>query len=148
MDEKFLENLLFAAKKITQAERGMVVNNTLDVLKSINLEQAVMQSSDFSELANRCLRQAMDGGEAIITNNIITDPSEAPTTNTNFADLRVVVAFPIGIIGAVYLDKPIRDGVIPKKTTEKLMRLVEHALLQDQQEHSDEELMALYEQID
>ena len=148
MHEQFLQNLLQAARQVTQAERGMAVNQDLDVLKAINLEQSVMQSSDFSELANNCLRQAIETGEAVITNNVITDPSEAPTTNTNFADLRVIIALPVAESGAVYLDKPIRDGVIPKKTTEKLMDLVNYSLANGREDSSDSELVEIFEQLD
>lgn len=144
----FLENLLLAAKKITQSERGLAVNTDLDVLKRINLEQSVLQSSEFLDLANNCLSRAMDGGEAVVTNNVITDLSEAPITNTNFADLRVVVAFPVGTVGAIYLDKPIRDGVIPKKIIEKLVRLVDDCLQKDPQDYSHEQLITRYEQLD
>ena len=148
MNEQFLQNLLQVAKQVTQAERGIAVNLNLDVLKAINLEKSIMQSSEFSEFANSCLRQAIDTSEAVITNNIITDPSQAPTTNTNFADLRVIVALPVTESGAVYLDKPIRDGVIPKKTTEKLMKLISYVLENGRENSDNAELAEIFEQLD
>jgi len=148
MNEQFLQNLLQMAKQVTEAERGMAVNQNLDVLNAINLEQSMMQSNEFSEFANICLRQAIDTGEAVITNNIITDPSQAPTTNTNFADLRVIIALPVIESGAVYLDKPIRDGVIPKKTTEKLMKLISHVLENGYENSNNAELVEIFEQLD
>lgn len=147
MNETFLENFMRVAKKITHAERCLVVNADLEILSMSNVDEAEIESADFNELAMECLREALDTGEAVITNNVITDPSEAPTTNTNFANLRVVVALPLAGHGAVYLDQHIRNGIIPRQMIERLMRLAAYVLDNQQENCSETELTKLYQQI-
>lgn len=147
MSNTFLVNLMNAAKKITHAERCLAVDTNLQVINAVNLEQSDISSQDFGSFAMDCLRDALSTGKPIITNNIITDPSEAPTTNTNFANLRVVVAVPIVGHGAIYLDQHIRNGIIPKQMIDRLMRLVDHLLATQQEHRSDAEMVVLYQQM-
>lgn len=147
MSETFLENLMFAAKKITHAERCLVVNNDMEVLNAVNLEQQVIESEAFGTFALECVREAINTGKPVITNNIITDPSEAPTTNTNFANLRVVVAVPVAGHGAIYLDQHIRNGIIPKQMIDRLMGLVEQLLNTKQETHTEAEIIEMYQQL-
>lgn len=148
MSTSFLEIFLYAARSITQAERGMAVDKDMQVLGTVNLDRTVMESPTFSDFANTCLRQAMQEGSAVITNNTITNPSEAPTTNTNFADLRVVVALPVVDYGAIYLDQHIRDGIVDRATVEKLMRLADHVREQGGEDHTEDQLVELYKQLE
>src|SRR6185369_14262543 len=111
MSDHLLSKLMRVAKQITRAERAMAVDSELNVLDTLNLEQAVLNAPHFHEVAMVSLRRAIDRNESIITNNIITDPAQAPVTNTNFTDLRVVVVLPVMDHGAVYLDQHIRYGI-------------------------------------
>lgn len=147
MSETFLENLMYAAKKITHAERCLVVNNEMQVIDAVNLTQETIESEEFGEFALGCLRDALNTGKPVITNNVITDPSEAPTTNTNFANLRVVVAVPVIGHGAIYLDQHIRNGIIPKQMIDRLMGLVTHLLETRQVSRSEAEMVAMYQQM-
>lgn len=145
MDAEFLSKFMRTSKEITGAERCLSVDPDLQVLDAINLD--ISTPSNIATVARTCLTQAMETGQVVITNNIITDPSQAPVTNTNFSDLRVVVAIPIGRIGAVYLDQHIRRGIIPRETTEKLAILIDHVFQEGLWDLSKDELIALYEQI-
>lgn len=148
MNKQFLENLLEAVLKITNAERGMAVSEDLTIQRVNNVEAAVLESAAFIEFANNCMRQAITEDKVIVTNNIITDPSQAPTTNTNFANLRVVVALPIKAHGALYTDQHIRNGVLTRKTTEKLKRLVAHLLENHYEDATTEDIIDIYNQLD
>lgn len=147
MDQAFLERILHVARNITQAERGLVVNADAQILKTENIDSNVLESDAFSSFALGNLREAIATGEAIIANNVITDLSEAPTTNTNFADLRIGVALPVSGHGGVYLDRHIRDGVIPKQTIDRLMGMVTHILENQLEDQDEESLLAIYEQV-
>lgn len=147
MNETFLENLMLTAKKITHAERCMAVDDDLQVISMVNIDQETIESDQFNDFASMTLRDAMNKNEAIITNNVITDVSEAPTTNTNFANLRVVVAVPVAGHGAIYLDQHIRQGVIPKPMIERLQNLVKYLMQNQLESISDSEMLKLFQQI-
>lgn len=143
MSETMLEQFLHAARSITGAERGLVVDTDLHILHTINVEPALVSAGDFIESANRVLQEAITQHSPRITNNVITDVSQAPTTNTNFANLRVIVAIPVGEQGAVYLEKHISKGVIDRQTVDKLMRLADETV-NDGQAHDEDSLLQKY----
>jgi hypothetical protein len=147
MSDHLLSKLMRVAKQITRAERAMAVDIDLNVLDTLNIDPTVLNAAHFHEVAMASLRRAIDRNESIITNNIITDPAQAPVTNTNFTDLRVVVVLPVMEHGAVYLDQHIRYGIIPRPTIDKLMRLVKQVLESPMDEHNEEDLTALYQQM-
>ena len=95
MNTAFLESFLSLATKVTQAERSLIVNRETDIIKAENTDSVEVESQAFREFAIQHLREAIETGEAIVTNNVISDIAEAPTTNTNFADLRIAVAMPV-----------------------------------------------------
>jgi hypothetical protein len=146
MSADFLVNFLQVAKTITGVERGMAVDQNLNVLHRINLDEETLKTPRFSVLANSTLRRAMESNDAILTNNVVTNPSEAPLTNTSFSDLRVIVAIPLGKAGAVYLDQHIRQGVISREMIEDLHNLGKQALDQGAAS-STEELLQMYQAL-
>ena len=147
MNKTFLTNFMEVAKKITHAERCIVVATDLELLNTINIDRAMVESTAFGEFVMECLREAIQSEDVVITNNVITDPSDAPTTNTNFANLRVVVALPLVGHGAVYLDQHIRSGIIPKQMTERLMRLATYVIDNNLEDSTVAELYKLYQDI-
>ncbi len=86
MSDSFLHNFLRAARIITETERGLAVNTAMQIVSSVNVDQATIESTPFLNFALECMQQARDQREAIITNNTIRDISEAPNTNTGFAN--------------------------------------------------------------
>lgn len=148
MSDVFLKNFMNAAKQITRAERCLVVDTALRSIAMDNVDRAMVEATAFGEFALNCLRRAIATNEVIITNNVITDPSEAPTTNTNFANLRVIVAVPLKGHGALYLDQHIRNGVIPRQTVERLMQLAQYVLEHKFYDRSASELVQLYQELE
>lgn len=147
MSQEFLAHFLKAALEITQAERGFAVDESLDVQALINLDEAVLQSPDFADLAFQALQNAIRQRETVLTNNVITDPAQAPITNTNFSDLRVIVAIPAIGIGAIYLDQHIRNGIIPREQIEKLRELASRLIGTNHVDMSDDEMVALFQRM-
>lgn len=148
MSETFLTNFLQAAQAITKAERGMAVDSNLEILATLNLSDAELDESSFSECAEKTLNQALDSNEAIITNNLIVDPANAPDTNTNLANLRFVVAIPLSDIGAIYLDQRIKTGIlISQEIVQNLMRLAKHIRERKLEASTPDEMVSMYQQI-
>ena len=145
MSITFLSKFMRLAQDITGAERAMVTDANLAILATVNLEQADLMSPQFNGI--EIIRQALDNGEPIITNNAVIDPRRAPVTNTNVSNLRVVVVIPVEEMGAVYLDQHIRRGVIPKDVVDRLWMLAEHIADSGKLEHSEDELQTLYQRI-
>lgn len=128
MNTQLLENLMIVARDVTQAERGVVVDVDLNILKLDNADTTFLESNDYTKFAVSNLRQALKTNEAIIGNNVVQDLSSAPITNTNFANLRMALILPVMGHGAIYLDRPIRSGVIQKVTVDRLMALIKAVL--------------------
>jgi hypothetical protein len=148
MDHAFLEHLLRATLEITHAERGLVVDQNLNVLQTHNIDPEEIESEKFKAFAIANLREAMAMDDPVIANDVITDVSEAPTTNTNFANLRIAVALPISTIGAVYIDRRIRHGVIPRNVIDRIMRLVAHITKTQVTINNSADLVKLYEELE
>jgi hypothetical protein len=145
MSTILLSSFMHLALQKTRAERALVADNELAIVDMINLEQADIMSDSF--LGIETIRQALDSGEPIVTNNAVTSVSNAPLTNTNFSNLRVVVVIPVADYGAVYLDQPIRNGIIPKDTIDRLMAVSQHVAQNGQVDLNEAELGELYQQI-
>ena len=148
MSKIFLENFLSAAKSITNADRGLAVDIQLQPVAMINLSQDDVDDPAFSDCAMQTLRRAIDSGEVVITNNLITDnPSLAPETNTKLSGLRFVLGIPIRDTGAIYLDQRVRFGVIPQTTVDNLLRLVTHIQDNQLEDNTPDALCVIYEQL-
>ena len=147
MSDNFLSKFMHVAHEVTHAERCMTVDSDLKYQESINLDAETLQSSEFQKLATECLGRAIEGNTTVITNNMVSDPAKAPVTNTNFTDLRVVVAVPVLGQGAVYLDQHIRRGIIPRETIENLKNFAAHVLDNNLTNTSQQDLIALYQQM-
>jgi hypothetical protein len=118
----FLTTFMTFALNASGAERGMAVDGDLNVIGLHNLAQAEVEAPIFSGFEN--IRQAYERNERPhITNNQILDPTEAPKTNTNFANLRLVVVFPFDDLGSVYMDQHVSTGAPAKNQIERLMRV-------------------------
>lgn len=147
-DHALLKNLFHVASRITGAERGLVVDDQVQILTVRGIPQEELESQEFDGFSLAKLREALHSGEAIIANNIFTDVAEAPTTNTNFAELRIAVALPINGYGAIYLDRYVTNGVITRQTMEQFMRLVDHVLSSANTKFTYNDLLRLYAQFD
>lgn len=147
MSESFLATFMKAAQEITRAERSLAVDSNFAVVAADRLNMATIESEAFRKVAMPCLERAVNKGEHTITNNVITDPSQAPKTNTNFADLRIVVAFPVADYGALYLDQHIRYGVIGKDVVDRLLAFIDYLIANDLTHLEVKEMVDLYHEL-
>ncbi|RMG86931.1 MAG: hypothetical protein D6712_06590 [Chloroflexi bacterium] len=147
MSADFVAKILHVTLNITGADRGLAVAPDLQLIEAINLTQETIDTPAFRTLVEDSLRQAIETGEPVITNNMVTNPENAPVTNTTFSELRAVVTFPVSDMGAVYLDQRLRYGIIDRNTLDKVIAFIENVLENNQQSLSEAELIALYRQI-
>jgi hypothetical protein len=115
------------------------------VIDSVRVQASELSIGDFDGFA--AVREALATGEPLITNNLIRDPAQAPITNTSFGNLRIVVIIPVPNVGAIYLDQPVRNGVIAQKTVERLMLLAEKTARKEDWDVSESALSERYEQM-
>lgn len=148
MSDSILSAVMRVAKEITRAERGMSVDSDMSVVDLANLTADVVEDRAFNDVALKSLSQAIETNQSVLTNNIITDPAQAPVTNTNFTDLRVIVTIPIQGEGAIYLDQHIRNGMFQRDTIDKISRMVAQAMEQDTPPSDPEDLRAIYDSLD
>jgi len=144
MGKAFLATFAQFVHTVTGAARGMAVDAELKAVALLDIDEADLQNDDFNTLAAEVMAQAMKDGEAIITNNMITDPDMAPVTNTNFTDLRIIVAMPVGDLGAIYIDQPVRSGVISNEQVNSLIAFAQQLVADEQFEFSVDELVEQY----
>ncbi|MBZ0280891.1 MAG: hypothetical protein K8L97_09125 [Anaerolineae bacterium] len=142
MSASFLSNFMRVALEITGAERAVACNSEAAIVDLHNIEQVDVLAEAFTGLD--IVRQVLRTGEPVITNNAVSNLHNAPVTNTNFSNLRVIVVIPIPGVGAVYLDQPIRKGVIAKEVVDRLKGLGQESI---QANHTEAELLALYRQM-
>ncbi len=144
MNDSFLSRYLRLALKVTGAERGFAVDPALRLISQIQLDDQTLQSPEFMSFATTWLTRALEDRKAVITNNIITDLSKAPKTNTSFSNLRSVVCIPVGDCGALYLDRHIRTGVIPREVIDRLYEMPLQLTPENMENESEEALLERY----
>lgn len=141
MSADFLSNFMRVALEITGAERAVACDAESAIINFHNIEQTDLLSEKFSGM--EIVRQSLESGLPIITNNAVSSITDAPVTNTNYSNLRVIVVIPIAGVGAIYLDQPIRKGIIPKDKVDRLAALAQRAAT----DSSAAELKSLYQEI-
>lgn len=147
MSTVFLTNFMRAAHSITKAERGIALDIEKNIQSRINIEDALLQSDKFSAMLEDTVAEAIEAGVAVISNNLIKNADDAPTTNIHLHDLRMVVAIPVGDFGALYLDQHIRNGVFERDVIDKLTTLGNYVIENKQTELSDEGLIELFNEM-
>jgi hypothetical protein len=119
----FMKHLMHFALTVSDAERAVAFDAENRVLAYENISEEDIYAPTFSGFQN--VAQALAANEQPhITNNMILEPNLAPTTNTNFANLRLVVVFPLGEYGSVYIDQHVRRGVVDKARVHRIQTLM------------------------
>jgi hypothetical protein len=143
----FLNNFMRAAYTITEAERCIAFDNNMMMQDRLNINDEELQKQSFSDLISAWVEQAIEAGEPIIANNLITDPSEAPKTNVHLKDLRMVVAIPVAGHGAIYLDQPIRKGVFERDMVNKITQLAHDLVKSGNTDLSEDDMTDMYKEL-
>lgn len=121
MTTNFLSSFMRVAIQATSAERAMACDTKLAVIDSLNLDQQDTLSQEITEVVERALKS----GQIVITNNVVKESDQAPVTNVSFDSLRGIVVLPIPGHGAIYLDRLVKKGIIPREMIDKLAKLAE-----------------------
>jgi len=131
------------ARQLTGAERAMAVAPDGAVLDTHGLTSEMIQAEDFTGFRN--IEQAVASNETPhITNNGVLEPEAAPTTNTNFANLRLVVIFTLGDAGFVYVDQYVRNGAIDQETTQRIQQFARLWLADGKTDLSTADMLTQY----
>lgn len=144
MSAEFLTTYMEFAKNITQAERSLAMDTELNIVGRIDIAQELLDTQSFLMMARQIIKQSLRLKSGVLTNNLFQDPSDAPTTNTNFSNLRVVVAIPIIEHGGIYLDQHIRQGVIAREDIDRLTAFAGYLIESNRTAITLEELIHLY----
>ena len=148
MSDSILSAVMRVAKEITRAERGMSVTSDLTIIDMENIATDTVTDEAFQTAALKPLAKAMESNQSVLTNNIITDLAQAPVTNTNFTDLRVIVAIPVPGRGAIYLDQHIRAGMFQRDIIDRLNRMVAEIVEQDDLSLDADQIRQIYDALD
>ena len=62
----------------------------------------------------------------------------------DIADLRAVVAIPLASMGALYLDQPIRQGIISRESIDRVQEFALRLIVEERTDLEESELKALY----
>jgi hypothetical protein len=143
----FLSTFMRAARTILDAERSMAFDKDMNLQDRLNIDDAELQDDSFADLVLASVGQAIEQGEAVISNNMITDASDAPQTNIHLHDLRIMVAIPVLGYGAVYLDQRIRKGVFKREVVDKITQLASKISQSGDTSLSEDDVTALYDKL-
>jgi uncharacterized coiled-coil protein SlyX len=146
--DSILSVVMRVAKEITRAERGMSVTSDLTIIDIENITTDIVTDEAFQTAALKSLSKAIETNQSVLTNNIITDLAQAPVTNTNFTDLRVIVAIPVQGQGAIYLDQHIRDGMFQRDIIDRLNRMVTAIIDRDDLSLDADQIRKIYDALD
>lgn len=142
-----LRHLLEATVQITGAERGLAVDANHAVVHALNFEQEVTADAEFWGFVVQAFEQAAQAGQPMLTNNVITDPNLAPTTNTNFSNLRVVLVMPVQNQGYLYIDQPIKRGAFTREQIERLTHVIAQIDPANHNAITQQDIVSLYESV-
>lgn len=143
MNASFLTSLMQVAVHETGADRALVCDTKLAIVASVKLKQDAVLSEQLTDH----LHKAIVTGEPIITNNAVKEPEKAPNTKTSYDNLRGVVVIPVPGHGALYLDRPLKQGIISKAVVNKLVKLARQTGQNVPSETTESSLQELYQQI-
>lgn len=146
MSVEFLTNFMRFAQATTRAERSLALDLDLNIHDRVNVDDDLLNEEDFADLLRNAVDEAINSDDVVITNNLITDPEDAPQTNLHLHQLRMVVAIPLPRHGAIYLDQRIRQGIFPRELVEKLNEFGRYLVDNDKIDLSQSEITDLYKE--
>jgi len=107
---------------LTGAERGCLMlldeDGNLEIQKAQHFDQQSVAASDL-ELSHTVVQDAVEGGQPVLTTNAQLDPRFSEQESVTGYHLRSIVCVPLRVrgqvIGALYLDNRLRDGVFSEE---------------------------------
>ena len=104
--------------RLTGAERGCLMlldeEGNLEIQAARHFDQESVAASDL-ELSHTVVRGAVEGGQPVLTTNAQLDPRFSEQESVISYQLRSIICVPLHVrervIGALYLDSRVREGV-------------------------------------
>jgi len=150
--ERVLEHLMDSAMSLSRAENGFLVLRSekqegpipgFSVVVAKNVSRQVLQTVEFA-LSLSAIRQAMETGEPVVTDNALNDPRFSHSDSVQTYQLKSILALPIngkkGILGVFYLDHSFEFGLFNEDQLAILQAFSEQAALALQKGQMIEEL--------
>jgi transcriptional regulator with GAF, ATPase, and Fis domain/serine/threonine protein kinase len=116
--DQVLVKILDAAMELSHAKRGYLVTRSgnesgpipgYDIVVAKNVSKEMIESGT-SEMSLSAVREAMEKGEALVTDNALQDSRFETAASVHQLELKSILALPLKgtkeIIGALYLDHP------------------------------------------
>ncbi len=163
--DETLNKVMGALISLTGAERGCLMlaeeNGHLDMRAARNLDQQSASPSDL-ELSLTVVQRVIRDGQIVLTTNAQIDPRFSAQESIVAYHLRSIVCVPLTVrgrvIGAIYLDNRLREGVFSEEILPLLNAFanqaavaIENARLYTMTDHALaerlQELTVLYEQV-
>ena len=147
-----LKSLMDAALEISGAKNGLLLlrndgsGGPLDgygVVVARNLSQEDLGKDEF-RVSLSAVREAMETGEAVVTDNALQDPRFQKSKSVELHHLKSILALPLkdasGVMGVFYLDNPLDAGVFQDETVTALRAFADAAALALQKSRMIEDL--------
>lgn len=147
MSDGFVFEFLRAAQELTNTERGLAADRDLKTVGTVGISDAALEDENFNDVVTTWLSRAIDSGDTVITNNVITDDDDGPSTNTSFANLRVGFAMPISTMGAIYCDQLLRVGLIEREVIDRVKMVLDLLVKEQRFTATYDEIIALYQDV-
>lgn len=122
--------------RLTGAERCFLMlrdeMGALEILAARNWERVSLDRDDL-EISNTVVKQVVDGGEAILTTNALTDPRFGEQSSIIAYNLRSILCVPLKVkdelTGVIYTDNRIREGLFSEKERDLLSAFANQAAI-------------------
>jgi len=157
--DRVLKSLMDAAMQLSQAENGFLLLRSeaadgpipgFSVVVARNIKQEDIQSVNFS-LSLSAIREAMEKGEAIVTDNALADPRFSQAKSVQLKELKSILALPLNgpkeVLGVFYLDHRFEMGLFGGDTLTALNAFADQAALALQKAQMIEELKQANSQL-
>jgi len=150
--EKVLKGLMDAAIEISQAKNGLLLLKSegdegpipgYSVVVSKNISKNDLEKDDFV-VSLSAVKEAMEGGETVVTDNALQDPRFKGSKSVELHHLKSILAVPLkgakDVLGVFYLDNQLDAGIFSDETVAALKAFADQAALALQKARMIEEL--------
>ncbi|MFO1518301.1 MAG: sigma-54 dependent transcriptional regulator [bacterium] len=139
--ERVLNRLMDTALELAHAQNGFLVLKSAEeggalpgfsVSVARNFSKEALESEEF-KISLSAIREAMEKGEAVLTDNALADPRFRDAKSVQLHQLKSILALPVigkdEVMGVFYLDQPLESGLIDPETLTALKTFSDLAAL-------------------
>lgn len=150
--DRVLLRLMDAAIEISGAENGFLLLKSelsegpipgFSVVVARNIKKEMIERLDFA-LSLSAIRQAMETGEPVVTDNALTDPRFSQAKSVQLHELKSILALPVlgaeGLLGVFYLDHRFEMAIFAEEKLAALRAFADQAALAMQKGQMIEDL--------